>query len=279
VLSLGIVFLPGCTSFQEGPEPPLTGAQFEERVATLEQRLLHRLTRSDEQRHGDIQRLSGQLKDQAAMLRDRLADVEERVSHHAIRLRRMKAILKASRSPREETAEAENGPEVIKVGDPALSELLTLGRAEWVGFPTLDLVLQARIDSGAETASLSATEMQEFEREGEDWIRFRLGLSEKEHEIPEGAKPPRIEAPIVRRVRIIQASGSSSRPVVRLPLQLGPITQRVEFTLEDRTRLSYPVLLGRRFLMDLAVIDVSRKFVRKRPERSAGGEKEHTDAQ
>ena len=31
---------------------------------------------------------------------------------------------------------------------------------------------RARIDSGAETSSLSASEVIEFERDGDDWVRF-----------------------------------------------------------------------------------------------------------
>src|SRR5699024_6517088 len=74
-----------------------------------------------------------------------------------------------------------------------------------------------------------------------------------------------IEAPVVRRVKIIQASGEASRPVIRQLMTLGPIRQHVEFTLNDRTHLEYPVLLGRRFLLDIAVVDVARQHVHEKP--------------
>lgn len=144
-----------------------------------------------------------------------------------------------------------------------------LGRNEWVGFPSIGTYLKARIDSGANTASLSATDITEFEREGEDWVRFKLALNE-DTVVVDDVRGEWIEAEVTRRVRIIQASGSESRPVVTLPMELGPFKQNVEFTLNDRTHLSYPVLLGRRFLMDIALIDVSKAYLHERPEYPGG---------
>ncbi|MFP3387064.1 RimK/LysX family protein, partial [Tritonibacter sp. SIMBA_163] len=70
-----------------------------------------------------------------------------------------------------------------------------------------------------------------------------------------------IEAPIERRVKIVQASGEESRPVISLLMTLGPIRENVEFTLNDRTHLDYPVLLGRRFMLDIATIDVAETYL------------------
>lgn len=67
-------------------------------------------------------------------------------------------------------------------------------------------------------------------------------------------------------MNVIQASGIESRPVISLPLQLGGLTQNVEFTLTNRGNLTFPVLLGRRFFMDIAVIDVSKTYVQGKPE-------------
>ncbi|GAB6873587.1 hypothetical protein JCM19368_19350 [Halomonas shantousis] len=140
-----------------------------------------------------------------------------------------------------------------------------VGRTEWVGFPSIGTYLKARVDSGANTSSLSAKDITEFERDGENWVRFKLAL-EDDDAASAGIQEQWIEAPVSRSVKILQASGSESRPVVRLLMTLGPIKQRVEFTLNDRTHLTYPVLLGRRFLMDIVVIDVSRTYMHPRPE-------------
>jgi hypothetical protein len=44
-------------------------------------------------------------------------------------------------------------------------------------------------------------------------------------------------------------------------IQIGDLKEKTEFTLADRTHLTYPLLLGRSFFKDVAVVDVSRKFV------------------
>ena len=146
---------------------------------------------------------------------------------------------------------------------------IVLGRVEWVGFPTLATYLKARIDTGASLASLSATEITTFEREGREWIRFRLGLTREDVAV-RAARDNWFELPVRRYVRIVQATGAERRPVISLPMTLGPMEQQVEFTVNDRTRLTHPVLLGRRFMMDLVMVDVSRTFVHPRPEFPGG---------
>ncbi len=146
---------------------------------------------------------------------------------------------------------------------------IALGRVEWVGLPTLGTYLKARIDTGASLASLSATEITTFERDGREWIRFRLGLTREDVAV-QAARDAWFELPVRRYVRIVQATGVERRPVISLPMTLGPIEQQAEFTVNDRTRLTHPVLLGRRFMMDLVLVDVSRTFVHPRPEFPGG---------
>ncbi len=140
-----------------------------------------------------------------------------------------------------------------------------LGRNEWVWLELLDRNIKARIDTGASSSSLSAVDLQPFEREGQNWIRFRV--PDEEH--PDGGET--YESPLVRHVRIRQASADEleRRPVVRLKVRLGKLADDAEFTLTNRGNMLYPLLLGRNFLRDVAVVDVARKFVQKKysPER------------
>ena len=122
--------------------------------------------------------------------------------------------------------------------------------------------LKARIDSGATTFSISATNIQTFERDGVSWARFSV----QQHN-PE--KTQLIEAPVLREVRIKQASANSYqlRLVISLTINLGEhFTRKAEFTLADRTAMNYPVLLGREFLKGVALIDVDKKFLHPKVE-------------
>lgn len=138
-----------------------------------------------------------------------------------------------------------------------------------MGLPSIGTYLQARIDSGANTSSLSARDITPFERDGEDWVRFKLALNDDDV-VVDHVRDEWIEAPVERRVRIVQASGDDSRPVISLLLTLGPLRENVEFTLNDRSHLEYPILLGRRFLLDIALIDVAETYRFERPEFPGG---------
>lgn len=141
--------------------------------------------------------------------------------------------------------------------------LLVFGRYEWVAFPGKNLLMSARVDSGANTSSMHAIDIREFERDGDTWIRF---TTQYKAEGEDEARNIEIEAPLVRRVTIRQAAGSESRPVVKLRMQLGSLVNDTEFTLTDRGDMSHPVLLGRRFMMDIALIDVSEQYLQPKPD-------------
>ena len=121
-------------------------------------------------------------------------------------------------------------------------------------------VFVARIDTGATSSSLHAQSIVQFERDGANWVRFEL-------QAEDGLE--KVEAPIIRYARVVQQADpqGSRRPVVSLRIRLGDIDESVEFTLADRSHLENEVLLGRAFLTDLAIVDVSRKFIQPAPKK------------
>jgi hypothetical protein len=89
-----------------------------------------------------------------------------------------------------------------------------------------------------------------------------------------------MEKEISRRVKIIQSSADESerRVVVELQFAIGDHQQVAEFTLADRTNLTYEVLIGRNVLRDVMLIDVGKEFATELPEsyleQAANGEEE-----
>ena len=56
-------------------------------------------------------------------------------------------------------------------------QLSVIGLREWVALPDLGVAgLRAKIDTGASTSSLHATDIQPFERDGHSWVRFTAHL-------------------------------------------------------------------------------------------------------
>lgn len=136
---------------------------------------------------------------------------------------------------------------------------IMLGATEWLWLKPAGKALRARIDTGAATSSLSTTNIEKFERDGKRWVRFQL--------IEEGQPSIEIESRLLRTVKIRQASMEEGerRYVVRLPVQLGEFVEEAEFTLADRANMSYPILLGREFLRDVALVDVAKKYLQPKP--------------
>lgn len=133
---------------------------------------------------------------------------------------------------------------------------LILGAEEWVYVPGLEESFKARVDTGATTSSISAVDIVPFERDGKDWVKFKI-----EHD---GVKSKEIALPVKRWVKIRQSSTteeSHKRPVVEAWVQLGDLKDKTDFTLTDRTHLAFPLLLGRSFFKDVAIVDVGKKYI------------------
>jgi len=133
---------------------------------------------------------------------------------------------------------------------------IIVGALEWVYLPAIAHHYQARIDSGATTSSIHADNILRFERDGKKWVRFEIREDDD-------SEPIEVETPLTRTVLIRQASAEEPerRSVVTLTVNLGGLQQDSEFTLTDRSKMTYPVLLGRNFLQDVTLIDVGRNMV------------------
>jgi outer membrane murein-binding lipoprotein Lpp len=134
---------------------------------------------------------------------------------------------------------------------------MLLGELErvWVDPPGTNLV--ARMDTGAASSSLHAEDLVKFERDGDDWVRFNVITDD-------GVTT--LERKVEKYVRVYQQADAEGtrRPVINLRIRLGDIQDTFEFTLADRGHLEHQFLLGRNFLTDIALVDVSKQFVQPR---------------
>ncbi|TEW56638.1 ATP-dependent zinc protease [Psychromonas sp. RZ22] len=144
-----------------------------------------------------------------------------------------------------------------KAKNDAYLDKTVLGQAEWIYISKAKINLKARIDTGATVSSINALNIQRFERDGKKWVRFNLTESKD-------GKENLIEVPILRTAKIVQSSQPgkvNERPVVKLHVRIGNISHQSEFTLIDRTHMSYPVLIGRTFMQDIVLVDVSQEYI------------------
>lgn len=127
------------------------------------------------------------------------------------------------------------------------AEPVIIGLSEWVALPDLGVVgLRAKIDTGASTSALHATEVQPFMRGKERWVRFTVHLGTLVQ-----SRHRHCEAPLVAKKTIRSSNGiAQTRYVIRTLLALGECQWPVEFTLACRKSMRYRMLLGSKALID-----------------------------
>jgi hypothetical protein len=133
---------------------------------------------------------------------------------------------------------------VLGAGAATGAEKITIGAVEEVVLLPWGVTLLARIDTGAATSSLDAREVSVRGT----MVKFRL---------PPLSGGLELTVPLVDLRYIRTAEGGERRPVVEMDVCLGTRLVRTQVTLNDRTRQSYPFLVGRRMLKDNFVVDVS----------------------
>ena len=118
--------------------------------------------------------------------------------------------------------------------------------------------VKAKLDTGARTSSIHASNIKSFKKDGERWVKFTLELTDnkdKKHTL-------KLEKPRSRRTNIKNHDGEhDKRAVVDLDLCFNGNTYTTEFTLADRTEYIYDVLLGRQFLKKIAIVDPTKTFL------------------
>jgi hypothetical protein len=127
----------------------------------------------------------------------------------------------------------------MKVKKPK-QELLVIGWLEHLDLPDLGLnQIKAKIDTGARTSALHAIGIEPFERDGEAWVRFQV-------QIDEYAPLLWVEARIHDRRQIKNTSGiPEERIVIRTMLKLTNRSWPISVSLTDRTRMTFPMIVGR----------------------------------
>lgn len=119
------------------------------------------------------------------------------------------------------------------------------------------IAVKFKLDSGALTSSMHAEHIDRFKKNGDDWVRFTLELEDVD---TEKNIEKRIERKVVRDIKVRGAGGAEKRPVVLMTVCLGNRTYEEQFSLNDRDKMNYPVLIGRRALEDIGLVDSSKTF-------------------
>lgn len=146
-----------------------------------------------------------------------------------------------------------------------------IGATDYVDFPDLGWSnVPVRIDSGAATSSIHCSKVKVV-KDGETPV-LHFSLDTKK-----GAPAQSFSVTEFKEKLIKNSSGKSEkRYVIKTFIRLFGRKIRTEFSLANRTKMSYPVLLGRkllngRFIVDVSQKDLSCKRLAKSADISPGG--------
>ncbi|WP_324613372.1 ATP-dependent zinc protease family protein [Agromyces kandeliae] len=138
------------------------------------------------------------------------------------------------------------------------------GWREWVRLPQADVAwLKAKLDTGARSSALHAFDVEEFERDGADWVRF--GIHPWQDTDADAAT---VELPVHDRRVVRSSTGhTQERLVVLMEVVLHDRPVTAEVTLTNRDEMGFRMLIGREALRNGFLVDAGRSFVGGRAPR------------
>ena len=107
-----------------------------------------------------------------------------------------------------------------------------------------------------------------FTRDGDDWVRFRLGGKDASDKVFEH-KVSRISKIKSRADEDDEKDEASvaKRPVIDLEMCLGNVKRTVEVNLTDRSSFNYPLLIGAKALREFgAAVNPARRYTADKPD-------------
>lgn len=132
-----------------------------------------------------------------------------------------------------------------------------VGWQEWLALPDLGLpAIKAKIDTGARTSALHASQIEQFGPAAQPMVRFRV------HPIP-GRLDVGVtcSAVIVGRRQVTSSNGEKeARYFIRTPVAMGARTWDIEIGLTNRESMTYRMLLGRQAIREDMMVDAAASF-------------------
>jgi hypothetical protein len=130
-----------------------------------------------------------------------------------------------------------------------------IGRADIIDFPNLKVYdIKAKIDTGAYTSSIHCSNIQLFEEDGKKFISFSIPARKKGQFLVEDYKTSRF-----KQKKIKSSIGHAQlRYVIKTRVIIFNEVLSIEFSLSDRSKMKYPILLGRKLLANRFIVDVTQ---------------------
>lgn len=136
-----------------------------------------------------------------------------------------------------------------------------VGWREWASLPGLRISrIKAKIDTGAKTSALHASELVTVQRSTGTFVRFKVHPLQRNMR-----KSVDCELPLKEWRHVTDSGGKRTlRPVVETIIELGGRKILAEITLIARDAMGFRMLIGRQALKNLWIVDSSKSFIADR---------------
>lgn len=125
--------------------------------------------------------------------------------------------------------------------------------------------VKAKVDTGADNSSLHAFNIERFEQDGVEMVRFEIHPRQRK-------RRPAIEcvAPVAGERRVKNPGGRAElRPVIRTTLIVAGEELDALVNLTTRDEMTFRMLLGRRTVRKHFLVDPGSSYLGDRPSRKA----------
>ncbi len=142
--------------------------------------------------------------------------------------------------------------------------LQVTGWREWVALPELGIrSIKAKIDTGARSSTLHAFDMELFERDHCEWVRFAVHPMQRNDE-----KIVWCEATVYDRRCVRSSNGEvANRVVIRTSLKVFDQSWPIDLTLQNRDAMGFRMLIGREAVRARFLVDPGVSYRAGRPKR------------
>lgn len=139
-----------------------------------------------------------------------------------------------------------------------MTDLLTVGWREWLALPELGLpAIKAKVDTGAKTSALHAFQVDTFNRQGEEWVRFNMHPLQNDNDLV-----VECEARLLEQRQVTDSGGHQEmRYVIQTRLQIAGLDMPVQLTLTNRDSMRFRMLLGRQAMNNHMLVNPAASFL------------------
>jgi hypothetical protein len=139
-----------------------------------------------------------------------------------------------------------------------------IGWREWVALPQLGISrIKVKVDTGARSSAIHASNVEYFRQGGERWVRFDVHPIQRDTGETAHARARLLDQREVRN----SGGRAERRVVIRTLIRFLDEEWPIDLTLTDRDAMGFRMLLGREAIRGRFAVDPARSYTGGRPPR------------